>query len=123
DKDAAAEDLLRRVQASGDVDKDLRVLYWQQPEDLATLLLERMTADMAEDAKIEPTSVPFHKLWEKAFGWRPEYAQVLSPYRGELYGIEALNLTIQQKKSGELIKRKGMLDGITLFDKVIQIRN
>ena len=33
DKESAAEDLLRRVQESGDVDKDLRVLYWQDPEE------------------------------------------------------------------------------------------
>lgn len=123
DKEAATEDLLRRVQASGDVDKDLRVLYWQEPEDLSKLLLQRMTADMAEDAGLDPTSVPFFELWDKAYDWRPEYAQVLSPYRGELYGIEALNLAVQLHKSGDLIKRKGALDGIALFDKVIQIRN
>lgn len=123
DKEAATEELLQRVQASGDVDKDLRVLYWQEPEDLAALLIDRLTVDMAEDAKVEAGSLHFHELWKKAYDWRPEYAQVLSPYRGELYGIEALNLVVQQKKSGELMKRKGALDGITLFDKVIQIRN
>jgi hypothetical protein len=123
DKEAAIEDLLRRVQASGDVDKDLRVLYWQEPEELSALLLQRMTADMGEDAGLDPTTVEFFELWDKAFDWRPEYAQVLSPYRGELYGIEALNLAIQLHKSADLIKRKGALDGITLFDKVIQIRN
>jgi hypothetical protein len=32
DREAAAEDLLRKVQGSGDVDKDLRVLYWNEPE-------------------------------------------------------------------------------------------
>ncbi|WP_216854839.1 AAA family ATPase [Burkholderia sp. L27(2015)] len=123
DKETAVEDLLRRVQASGDVDKDLRVLYWQEPEDLSALLLERMRADMAEDVGIDSSSVPFFELWDKAYDWRPEYAQVLSPYRGELYGIEALNLAVQLHKSGDLIKRKGTLDGIALFDKVIQIRN
>lgn len=123
DKEAAAEELLQRVQASGDVDKDLRVLYWQKPEDLAALLIERLTVDMAEDAKVNASTLTFHDLWKEAYNWRPEYAQVLSPYRCELYGIEALNLVIQKKKSGELMKRKGAIDGITLFDKVIQIRN
>ena len=123
DKEAAAEELLQRVQASGDVDKDLRVLYWQEPEDLAALLIGRLTTDMAEDTGVDPGTLPFYELWKEAYNWRPEYAQVLSPYRGELYGIEALNLAVQQKKSGELMKRKGALDGITLFDKVIQIRN
>lgn len=123
DKEVAIEDLLRRVQASGDVDKDLRVLYWQEPEDLSALLLQRMTADMGEDSGADPATMPFYKLWDKAFNWRPEYSQVLSAYRGELHGIEALNLAIQAHKSGDLIKRKGALDGVALFDKVIQIRN
>jgi exodeoxyribonuclease V alpha subunit len=123
DKEAATEELLQRVQASGDVDKDLRVLYWQEPEDLAALLIDRLTEDMAEDVSVNSGALKFHELWTKAYNWRPEYAQVLSPYRGELYGIEALNLVVQQKKSGELMKQKGALDGITLFDKVIQIRN
>lgn len=123
DKESAAEDLLRRVQESGDVDKDLRVLYWQEPEELAPLLLERMTIDMAQTCGKDPQSTAFHTLWTAAFNWQPEHAQVLSPYRGELYGIEALNLAVQQHKSGGLIKRMGMIDGITLFDKVIQTRN
>ena len=123
DQEAAVEDLLQRVQASGDVDKDLRVLYWQEPEDLAAMLLDQMAIDMAEDAGVDRTKLPFHKLWDEAFNWRPEYAQILSPYRGELFGIEALNVVIQKEKSAALLGRVGALDGITLFDKVIQIRN
>lgn len=123
DRELAIEQLLRRVQVSGDVDKDLRVLYWQEPEELAPLLIDRLTKDMAEDANLDSAATSFHELWKKAFNWRPEYSQILSPYRGELYGIEALNLAVQQKKSGDWIKKNGTLDGITLFDKVIQIRN
>lgn len=123
DKELAAEELFRRIQASGDVDKDLRVLYWQDPEALAPLLIEQLTTDMAEDANVDAREMSFYELWKKAFDWRPEYSQVLSPYRGELYGIEALNLAVQKEKSGDLMKQKGALDGITLFDKVLQIRN
>jgi hypothetical protein len=78
---------------------------------------------MAEDTQTEIDAVEFHELWNKAFKWQAEYSQVLSPYRGELYGIEAINLAVQKHKSGELISKCGSLDGITLFDKVIQIRN
>ncbi len=118
-----SEELFRQVQASGDVDIDLRTLYWQEPADLAPLLLTQITGDMARDAKVNAGEMPFHELWTKAFDWRPEYAQILSPYRGELYGIEALNLAVQAHKSGEFLKKKGSIDGITLFDKVIQVRN
>lgn len=117
-----AEELLQQIQEGGVVDQDLRVLYWNEPEELAPLLIERLTKDMAEDAKTAPGTLPFHELWNKAFNWRPEYAQILSPYRGELHGIEALNHAVQQAKSSAFLK-KGTLDGITLFDKVIQIRN
>lgn len=117
-----AEELLQKIQEGGEVDQDLRVVYWNEPEELAPLLLERLTKDMAEDAKVDAASLPFHELWNKAFNWRPEYSQILSPYRGELCGIEALNQAVQQKKSATFLK-KGTLDGITLFDKVIQIRN
>lgn len=123
DEEAAAEEMLAKVQASGDVDKDLRVLYWQEPEQLAPLLLDQMTKDMAEDAGVAPDSLSFDKLWRKAFDWKPEYSQILSPYRGELHGIEAINTAVQQHKSAGLINRLGQIDGITLFDKVIQVRN
>ncbi len=117
-----AEELFQKIQEGGEVDHDLQVAYWNEPEELAPLILSQMTIDMAKDAGVEPDSLEFYKLWDKAYNWRPEYAQILSPYRGELYGIEALNLAVQQKKSANLLK-KGTLDGIALFDKVIQIRN
>jgi len=123
ESDLAAEDIMRRVQGGGDVDKDLRVLFWQEPEDLAPLLLNRMTEDMSKDAGADLSTLEFHEIWDKAYDGKPEYAQVLSPYRGELFGIEALNQAIQKKKSSHLLRDKGHLDGITLFDKVIQIRN
>ena len=120
--DLDAEELFQKIQEGGDVDQDLRVAYWNEPEELAPLLLDCLTKDMAEDAGVDPEDMQFYELWQKAFDWRPEYSQILSPYRGELYGIEALNLAVQQCKSGELLK-KGTLDGIALFDKVIQTRN
>jgi hypothetical protein len=121
-RELEVEELLQKIQAGGDVDQDLRVVYWNEPEELAPLLIERLTEDMGEDAGVAPTSLPFYELWNKAFNWRPEYSQVLSPYRGELFGIEALNQAIQHEKSATFLK-KGTLDGITLFDKVIQTRN
>ena len=40
-----------------------------------------------------------------------------------MFGLEALNRAVQAQVSGGLIERRGELDGITFFDKVIQIRN
>jgi hypothetical protein len=40
-----------------------------------------------------------------------------------LYGIEAINEAVQLHLATRLIERVGVMDGITLFDKVIQVRN
>ena len=48
--------------------------------------------------------------------------QVISPYRGELYGTEHLNKILQSTLNGNNLK-KGTLGGITYFDKVIQFTN
>jgi exodeoxyribonuclease V alpha subunit len=49
--------------------------------------------------------------------------QILSPHRGELHGVESLNEACQTRIAENLISRIGAVDGITLFDKVIQVRN
>jgi hypothetical protein len=68
------------------------------------------------------------KLWNSFFGVddekaTPELSQVISPYRGELFGIENLNLILQRHKNSWILDKKGNLGGITYKDKVIQIRN
>jgi hypothetical protein len=116
------EEFFQKVQEGGSVDQDLRVIYWNEPEDLSSLLINQLTTDMANDAGVDAASISFYELMKMAFNWRPEYSQILSPYRGELYGIEALNQVVQKKKN-EGFDRTQYLDGISLFDKVIQIRN
>ena len=64
-----------------------------------------------------------YELWRAAFDWKPEKYQVLTPHRGELHGVEALNESIQDRIAAGAISRFGVLDGITLYDKVIQYRN
>tara|TARA_R110000868_G_scaffold409926_4_gene696573 strand:- start:11957 stop:15601 length:3645 start_codon:yes stop_codon:yes gene_type:complete len=133
---AAAEELLKRVQEGGDVDKDLRVVYWNDPEKLSEVLIEEMVRDMERDSgeSLNPDR-PF-ELWKKACetdgdnGYkkqRAEYNQVISPYRGELFGTEPLNEEIQKHikgiARGEQLDFNCQLDGIMLFDKVIQITN
>jgi hypothetical protein len=53
----------------------------------------------------------------------PEALQVLSPYRGELYGVDHLNLLLQDQKNRWMLQNKGSLGGITYADKVMQVRN
>ena len=53
----------------------------------------------------------------------PTSFQILTPHRGELHGVEALNEVCQGRISKFIIERIGTVDGITLSDKVIQICN
>lgn len=127
DLDAQQEEILARVQEGGEIDGDLRVLYWQTPEDMERLLLQNIVADMEQDTGLSLNTERPYDLWSAALKDRdkdcPEATQVISPYRGEVFGLEHLNLILQQHKSGQLLKTKGELGGITFFDKVIQVIN
>ncbi len=81
---------------------------------------------MSSDNTYDPQSP--HKLWLDSAKtdegtYRPDYQQVISPYLHETFGTEAVNLRLQQEARGTSLTRIGSLAGITLFDKVIQIRN
>jgi exodeoxyribonuclease V alpha subunit len=126
-----AEEIFKRLQdlpPDGSLDKDLRVLFWNDPGDLMSKLVSRMIADMEEDTGQKLDKENAHNLWMTALRGkdknpRPEYHQILSPYRHEEFGTEAVNLRIQEEYRGASLTRIGQLAGITLFDKVIQIRN
>lgn len=137
DQAAFDEILLREIQRGGDIRGDLRVVYWQTPQELEMELLNTMIRDMREDLKSAGKEFDPNRpdqLWE--IYWRndsnqtqaeeqnhPERNQVISPYRGELFGVEHLNQVLQQNKNGWWLEHKGALGGITFKDKVIQIIN
>ena len=126
-----AEEMFKRLQdlpADGRLDTDLRVIFWKDSDDLMTKLIGRMVADMEEDtgSKLDPQAA--HALWLAASRGeaeypRPEYHQVISPYCHEDFGTEAINLRVQKEARGIGLQRVGQIAGLTLFDKVIQIRN
>ncbi len=123
----AAEQMLQRVQRGGDVALDLRVIYWQDQADLSRILLDQMASDLAEDVKSRGTE-PESKLkdiWWQAHeeNCKPSYFQVLSPYRGEFFGVEEINRVCQECIRGARPTGTNALGGVMLFDKVIQIRN
>lgn len=120
---SAVEEVLRKVQEGGDVDKDLSVIYWNKPEELAGLLISQITADFEQDTGKKDDPQKPYELWRSGFDDQPEKLQILTPCRGDLFGIEAINTAIQKHLAEGLLDRFGALDGITLFDKVIQIRN
>lgn len=128
---ARAEEMLRRVQDAGEdgrVDEDLRVLYWKDAVDLHRQLLATIVRDMqADTGKTFDSTRPF-ELWRAAFTAEdgvqvPQKQQILSPYRGDLFGTDALNVAIQTHIKGNKPEFHQQLGGISLFDKVIQFRN
>ncbi len=122
-----AEQMLQQIHAGGDITPDLRVLYWHSQQELVSLLLEYMKRDLAEDAGLadQQAGIELGEAWWQAHqkNSRPSLFQILSPYRGEYFGVEELNRICQEHVLGQ--KPDGMhdLNGIMLYDKVIQIRN
>jgi hypothetical protein len=64
-----------------------------------------------------------YQVWREALATDPTAYQILTPHRGELHGVEALNEACQDRISKFIIDRIGTVDGITLSDNVIQVRN
>lgn len=126
-----AENFFKRLQnlpEDGSFDKDLRVLYWTDTEELHKRLEQQLISDMEADSgqTCDPEQLWSlrDKAWRGADGaTRPEYQQIISPYRGEDFGTQALNLLFQQTFLSDMVERAGALAGIHLFDKVIQYRN
>ncbi|MCK6462815.1 MAG: AAA family ATPase [Candidatus Pacebacteria bacterium] len=121
------ESMLKRVQEGGVVDKDLRIIYWTQFDELESLMRDIIIEDLENDSNVKLENDKTYLLWDAACKKkdgkkRATYMQVLSPYRGEVYGTENLNLTLQ-KLFNKYQAQKATLDGIAIFDKVIQYRN
>lgn len=118
-----AEDLLTRIHKGGDIDADLRVDYWDEPTTLHDMLIQAIEREMLDHTGTTLDPQKPYELWHRAFDWMPEKYQVLTPHRGELHGVEALNEAVRSRVASGVINRYGLLDGIALYDKVIQYRN
>lgn len=118
-----AEALLSAIHQGGKVDEDLRVVYWDAPEHLSSQLINTIEAEMSEHTAEPLNQDKPYELWRKAFDWNPEKYQVLTPHRGEAHGVAALNDAMQKRIARGVLATFGAIDGITLFDKVIQYRN
>ncbi|MDD3653113.1 MAG: ATP-binding domain-containing protein [Desulfotomaculaceae bacterium] len=123
-----AEQILSRVQEGGDIDQDLRVVYWNNYDDLDQKLAHEIITDMEKDTNSTFNPERPYELWTLAFQKdgsqrRPEYQQIISPYRGERFGTDYLNVLLQQKANSFMPDRIGLLGNVTIFDKVIQYRN
>lgn len=101
------EDLLKKIQESNEnVESDLRIVTWKGTDELERKIVQTIESDIISDSSKDLMRF-----------------QVISPYRGELFGTDHLNVVIQKALNGPNIEKKGNLSGITVFDKVIQSVN
>jgi len=123
------EKLFRKIQEGGDIDNDLRVLYWNGLDELQEKLINIIINDLESDTGLEFDDSNPYEIWATAFkindfnNQEPDYNQIISPYRGDFFGVDNLNVRIQSIFNKDNIETKGNLNGITFFDKVIQYRN
>lgn len=99
------EDVLKRINEDGALDKDVKVVIWEND----VVLEEQLIASIANDMEETDNNNIM------------DY-QVISPYRGELFGTEHLNKVLQENINSKNVQ-KGPLGGITYFDKIIQFTN
>ena len=107
-KDAATradqEQLIERIHAGGTVDRDLDVIFWDEPERLATTLIDAVEAKMSDRAG--DGDRPPYRIWREALDGDPTAYQILTPHRGEMHGVEALNEACQ-KRIAEFVISQG----------------
>ncbi|MER8983694.1 ATP-dependent RecD-like DNA helicase [Mesorhizobium sp. M0843] len=115
------EVLIEKIHAGGAVDRDLDVIFWDDPIKLASTLIDAVEAKMSGAAGSNGR-LPY-QIWREALEGDPTAYQILTPHRGEMHGVEALNEACQKRIADAVIAKIGAIDGITMFDKVIQFRN
>lgn len=129
---ARRTELLKRIQELDFSDnlKDLNVVFWDNEEELEGLMFQTLVRDLEEAHQMEYNEDRYYELLSKAFehpekpkAKKADRFQVITPYRSESFGTEALNAFLQSKFNKKLYEQQQFLDGISLFDKVIQVRN
>jgi exodeoxyribonuclease V alpha subunit len=119
----AKKDFILKLHEGGIIDKDLRVEYWSDAENLAQQIVDHITQDISQEKDATEQYKFKPEIWGDTLKRQINAFQILSPVRGELYGTEVINTACQNYKSANFISNGKILDGITFYDKVIQYRN
>jgi hypothetical protein len=118
--------ILKKVQEGGKIDMDLAVYFWNDEQELELLMEKVIKDDLIKDPKND-TDSSMRELWQtvcrrKDGFLNPSLLQILSPCRSGNWGVDYLNTYFQKMFNGSELEKYN-LDGITLGDKVMQIRN
>lgn len=127
---AKRTDLLKRIQELDFEDylKDIQVHFWEEEKELNDLMFSTLLKDLEGETGQEFNKDRSWELLNHAFvdqegNKRADRFQVISPYRTELYGTDALNTFFQSRLNEDRFEKQQFLDGISIWDKVIQYRN
>lgn len=125
-------DLLKQIQEldfAGNL-KDLNIVFWDDELELRDLMFKTLISDLEKEHGISYNEDKYYELLNKVFEdnssdnkKRADQFQIISPYRGEHFGTDVLNTFFQSKFNKNRAEWQQFYDGITLFDKVIQVRN
>lgn len=129
---AKQTDLLKRIQEldfSDDL-KDVQVHFWDTEKELNDLMFKTLVKDLEEEHGLTYDEDRYWELLGNTFAddkdpkvKRANKFQVISPYRSELFGTDALNTFFQSKLNKTKFEMQQFVDGICIYDKVIQVRN
>ena len=136
----ADEPLIWSSLAKGEDQRDLRVRFWADPEELHELLLAEIEELVTTECRRAGLSLSGWQTFNATLGHNDAFGisqwQILGPMRGSSAGTRKLNAIIQDQWHGRFkqadrypggaMKRWPVSFGdeqITSFDKVMQIRN
>ncbi|MFX0102223.1 MAG: ATP-dependent RecD-like DNA helicase [Candidatus Hodarchaeota archaeon] len=127
------EIMVGRLVKGGDIDKDLRILFWKDMDGLHKLLMNEIANDLVADNKIDTSKIDkknyLSEIWRKIFNeeryWEYDLTniQVLSPFRNRYSGVDNLNVWLQESLNYHNLQKAGKMKNLTRFDKVIQCCN
>jgi ATP-dependent exoDNAse (exonuclease V) alpha subunit len=128
-KKAQQTDLLKRIQEldfSNEL-KDIEVHFWDTEKELNDLMFNTLVKKLEEEHGIIYNEDRYWELLNKVFEEngqkRASKFQIISPYRSEIFGTDALNSFFQSKLNKANFEKQFFVDGISISDKIIQIRN
>lgn len=122
------EEILQSIQYGGDIDKDLKVIYWRDEEELKQKIVNEIIEKVKKDGEEQEETIRYtidrlFKNPKNQYDRNPDNFQIITPYRNEESGTESINQLMQQKFNGYNCEKHGKLGGVTYFDKIIQYIN
>ena len=122
------DEIFCKTAKGGKIGEDLEVRFWNDEYDLPGIVSQAICDVLKKEVGYYDSQRPweaFNQLLNLFSDNEPclSRIQILSPYRGEYFGTEAMNILCQKKFRQKLLQSQGSVAGFTQCDKVIQVVN